>query len=1093
MKKILLLILLFSLVTLKNIAQNANVISALKSKYSLAQYHPECGGWYFISYQKDGQTYYGFTDKNGNVVASDASKYKLHKGYIELYLLDADQKAAHDQWIQDIKQYNQDYQEYLRVKKQHENEVKAYKIKVQAAEKEANNRWQRARQAAMEKARRENAARQQQNSSSNSSILGAILSGVAQGISEAAAANSVAYEPFLNQVLGERNLTVSPSEPYNPMPTKPNEPASGYYWKSFSLLQPCPYDHIEFESIENPGNFANVKINGKYGLVDSYMNEIVACTNPTPVLQGKLGDELFIVRKAGKTGVINSKAKTVIPFEYSSITSEGSRIKVCKNEKYGLFDYRGKEIMPCIFETMKSSNGYLLCERNNLWGVYTTEFEELYPCQFQEIKFANMNGKLILYTQTKGLWGVIDFETGQSLLPNNYTAISSFKLGNEYSYLVNKENRKGLYSPTGILLLPCEFNDITLEGNDKIKVTKDNTVGIYDIQGMPILPEGNYNEYAYKSWYISVKKDGKYGVCTPYGIELIPCKYSKLNWNEKMNVFLAETEYNKLTFLTVNGMELFQPVSAYSLALIGNDYIIRNNREGMYDAIDFNGVPITKPNKRLNYIKLNKQVEKYKKKNDITTAYRNKKALITDANSKVDQVLAAEQNEKRAFSYFAQNYVEKVINNWQRRGEFEKLEDWRKRVNSETRQQKVYALTKEAQNIYINNHAQNLKETDIRIIGDYDPDNETYRIKSSLSPNRELLVKVPFDNAQEFKATFSSLKKKPLFFVENDGIGLAEYAFVMEDGKVFKYNNQASLTYSIAQVDYNFDAIEIDKSASNNNYKGGKQTISTKNMNFGTSDVDVNIPIALEKQEDVYVVIIANENYENEKKVEYAYNDGQIFREYCVKALGIPEKQVHFRSDATLNHMTFEINWIKQMAKACNGNAKFIFYYAGHGVPEDNMKDAYLLPIDGSGSDLASGYKLSNLYATLGDIPAENVLVLLDACFSGSQRSGEHMASTRGVSIKVKLDAPKGNMVVFSAASGNETAHPYREKYHGLFTYYMLKKIQEQRGELTLGDLSDYVTSNVKKTALINNSKTQTPTLSPASSMKDVWRGLKVK
>ena len=183
---------------------------------------------------------------------------------------------------------------------------------------------------------------------------------------------------------------------------------------------------------------------------------------------------------------------------------------------------------------------------------------------------------------------------------------------------------------------------------------------------------------------------------------------------------------------------------------------------------------------------------------------------------------------------------------------------------------------------------------------------------------------------------------------------------------------------------------------------------------------------------------------------------------------------------------------MKQIAKANNGNAKFIFYYAGHGVPEDNMKDAYLLPVDGYSNDLSSGYKLSQLYSTLGEIPAENTLVLLDACFSGSQRSGEHIASTRGVNIKVKMGAPKGNMMVFSAASGSETAHSYKEKYHGLFTYFLLKKIQEEKGNVTMGELFDYVKSNVEKVSLIENKKTQTPTLAPSNNMLNNWRLLEM-
>ena len=53
------------------------------------------------------------------------------------------------------------------------------------------------------------------------------------------------------------------------------------------------------------------------------------------------------------------------------------------------------------------------------------------------------------------------------------------------------------------------------------------------------------------------------------------------------------------------------------------------------------------------------------------------------------------------------------------------------------------------------------------------------------------------------------------------------------------------------------------------------------------------------------------------------------------------------------------------------------------------------------------------------------------------------LASARGVAIKVKQTIPVGNMVVFTAAQGDETAYPYKEEEHGLFTYYLLKKLQE--------------------------------------------------
>lgn len=135
-----------------------------------------------------------------------------------------------------------------------------------------------------------------------------------------------------------------------------------------------------------------------------------------------------------------------------------------------------------------------------------------------------------------------------------------------------------------------------------------------------------------------------------------------------------------------------------------------------------------------------------------------------------------------------------------------------------------------------------------------------------------------------------------------------------------------------------------------------------------TSDVDKNIPMSTVKNDKTFAVIIANENYQNEANVPFALNDGSIFKEYCAKTLGIPSENIHFVSDASLNNLKREINWLNGVLKSYRGEAKAIFYYAGHGVPNESNKSAYLLPIDGFGSDLTTGYKLDDLYASLGQV-----------------------------------------------------------------------------------------------------------------------------
>ena len=258
------------------------------------------------------------------------------------------------------------------------------------------------------------------------------------------------------------------------------------------------------------------------------------------------------------------------------------------------------------------------------------------------------------------------------------------------------------------------------------------------------------------------------------------------------------------------------------------------------------------------------------------------------------------------------------------------------------------------------------------------------------------------------------------------------------------------------------------------------------------SDVDFDIPMANNISNNTFAVVISNEKYQMEKAVQYAENDGKTFADYCRKTLGLPEKNVHFVTNATLNNIKHEIKWLQDVITVYNGDAKIIFYYAGHGIPDEQNKSAYLLPIDGYGSDVTTGYALEDLYKALGSLPSKSVTVFLDACFSGAKRDGDMLASARGVAIKVKQNNPTGNMVVFTAAQGDETAYPYKEEGHGLFTYYLLKKLQETKGDVTLGELGDYIKTQVERQSIVTNGKLQSPSILPASSIGNGWKEWKL-
>lgn len=287
-------------------------------------------------------------------------------------------------------------------------------------------------------------------------------------------------------------------------------------------------------------------------------------------------------------------------------------------------------------------------------------------------------------------------------------------------------------------------------------------------------------------------------------------------------------------------------------------------------------------------------------------------------------------------------------------------------------------------------------------------------------------------------------------------------------------------------------ALATNKLAFEEKEQSKQQSFDIKIASIG-SDIDKGIPETENVNDNTFAVIIANETYSKEAGVPFAASDGRVFAEYCKQTLGLPKNNIHLATNATLNDIRHEINWLNGVISAYNGKAKVLFYYAGHGIPDEKKNTAYLLPVDGYGSDVATGYALNDLYAALGGLPSQSVMVFLDACFSGAKREGDMLASARSVAIKVDAGAPVGNMIVFSACQGDETAFPYKEQGHGMFTYYLLKKIQETKGDIALEDLGIYVVDKVRQKSMVENGKMQTPTLIPSEQLNDDWKVWKLK
>lgn len=443
------------------------------------------------------------------------------------------------------------------------------------------------------------------------------------------------------------------------------------------------------------------------------------------------------------------------------------------------------------------------------------------------------------------------------------------------------------------------------------------------------------------------------------------------------------------------------------------------------------------------------------------------------------------------YSEYAKEFIEGRLAQWQQKDQFETISEYQTRVTETSRNVKVEELKRQAESSYLSLYARNLSHRDITLMP-YDPEHEVFLAESKYG---DIIIPVPRagNEAQIFMSSWNGVRfSDPEYAVSGDRIVLKKMTFITPTGKSYVFDGSNDMEYTETEVDIAFQDISYDDIVRNDGNM--RRNVNRSKVTIAQSDVDVDIPVSSSEQKNVFAVVIANENYDFVGNVPMALNDGKVFCDYCEKTLGLPKDNIRYYPDATYGSMLRAIQDINDIAAAFPmGKIRVIFYYSGHGIPDERTKNGYLLPVDADGRQMEVCYPLDKLYSELGSLGASEVVAFLDACFSGSKKTGEAIVAARGVALDAAPSVPTGNMVVFSAASGSETAFPYMDKGHGMFTYYLLKKLKDSKGELTLGELTDYVSEQVRQQSVVVNHKSQTPNVIPSYRMNGTWKNIRLK
>ncbi|MDO8466031.1 MAG: caspase family protein [Gallionella sp.] len=136
-------------------------------------------------------------------------------------------------------------------------------------------------------------------------------------------------------------------------------------------------------------------------------------------------------------------------------------------------------------------------------------------------------------------------------------------------------------------------------------------------------------------------------------------------------------------------------------------------------------------------------------------------------------------------------------------------------------------------------------------------------------------------------------------------------------------------------------------------------------------------------------------------------------------------------------------------------------YYAGHGYQTEDTKTGYWIPSDGSSKDPSKWISNADISKLLTNIPAKQMILVSDSCFSGTLASEQKAApGTMGKNVQEILG--KRSVVVMSSG-GEEPVLDEGKDGHSVFSWHLMDKMGKVEQYKNGAEVFDGVKEGVAK------------------------------
>ncbi len=399
----------------------------------------------------------------------------------------------------------------------------------------------------------------------------------------------------------------------------------------------------EIEEISEYKYFV-VREDGKYGIIDTKGSKIID-TKYQDVKIPNPEKAVFICYEEETTKVLNERNeeifteyKDIEPLRLKNISTdlvyEKSILKYSEDGKYGIIDFNGKRITKAIYEeidTLQYKEGELLVKEKGKYGIINikgtvlvkAKYDKIESDKFYEVEsgyqksgyivgqrteegyrygYVNLDGKEIIESKYNDLYRILNIDSEEiyiicaengkyGLIKNKEIVIENLYQALEYSETSNtivayKGIKRGVIAINGKNIIPCEYKQIDIIGENIYATDDDENVKIFNSKGERIeldkeesivnvkdtnykihikttngktnygiyindkkvtKEEYTYIQYLFDNYFIACDLNGKIGIINENEKIIIPFNYNSIQKIDKTKMLQATNNALKTT------------------------------------------------------------------------------------------------------------------------------------------------------------------------------------------------------------------------------------------------------------------------------------------------------------------------------------------------------------------------------------------------------------------------------------------------------------------------------------------------------------------------------------------------------------------